>query len=203
MTATPTLNSRLRVLIAKTFRAEKLYSSIRTQHGDKLGNVSMLAEMANDVRAKEWERSHYQLRAALNDILSLGANSAVLAEILQLRERFYRTAEESSAMLESGVESLVENIRRHEFAHAFKTSVELIRLKARAQASKVIIEELSAVLEASGRPSTAVKPGEDGMRAFAPAEKQGADEPQAARAMAEQPRSNVIPLRRKFAVGSN
>jgi len=200
MTAPATLNSRLRVLIAKTFRAEKLYSSIRNPRGEKLANVSTLAEMANDIRAKEWERCHYQLRVALNDILALGSNSAVLAEILQLRERFYQAAEESNSAVETGTETLLENIRRHEFAHSFRMSLELIRHKARAQARKVVTDELSAVLEASGRNMSAAQQYANNSRTVPEPEKQ-VQEPSASAEAVAQPRSNVIPLKRRFVAG--
>jgi hypothetical protein len=201
MTAPATLNSRLRVLIAKTFRAEKLYSSIRHPRGEKLANVSTLAEMANDIRAKEWERCHYQLRVALNDILALGSNSAVLAEILQLRERFYQAAEESNTAVETGTETLLENIRRHEFAHSFRMSLELIRHKARAQASKVVTDELSAVLEASGRNPSAVQQYANNRRTVPTPEKREEEPFAGAEEVAVQTRSNVIPLRRRFVAG--
>ncbi len=197
MAAAQTLNSRIRVLIAKTFRAEKLYSSIRSPRTERMSNNGTLAELANDVRAKEWERSHYQLRVALNEILALGSNSSVLAEVLRLRERFHNAAQESSAAIENGMESVVDTVRRQEFAHAFKMCIELVRHKSRAQANKVVADELSAVLEASGRsvPAGSINTDEGAhyREAVAGAELPVREQPE--------PRSNVIPLRRRFASG--
>ena len=214
MTVPPTLNSKLRVLVAKTYRAEKLYSSIRNQRNEKSANAGALAEMANDVRAREWERSHYQLRIALNEILSLGSNSAVVAEILRLRERFYQSTAENTALLDTGTEALMENVKRHEFAHAFKLSLELVRCKAKAQAGKVIIDELSAVLESSAKSAAAAShqrtPAD---KPYLPAESSPAESSRvcqpastvspAGNSSTEQVRSNVIPLRPRMAAGGH
>ncbi len=197
MTVPPTLNSKLRVLVAKTYRAEKLYSSIRNQRSEKATNMGALAEMANDVRSREWERSHYQLRIVLNEVIGLGTNSAIIAEILQLRERFYLAANESNAALKSGTETLVENIKRQEFAHIFKLSLELVRHKARAQASKVIIDELSAVLDTTGN-SAAIELSKKVTSEALSAAKVESPLPRAAEGNT---RSNVIQLRPRYAIG--
>ena len=111
--------------------------------------MSALAEAASDIRAREWQRSHYQLRTALNDVLSLGNTTQVAREIVSLRDTFIRKSEESTQLVEKGAEELVDTARRHEFAHIFKISVDLIRHKAQAQACRVIADELNAVLEAA------------------------------------------------------
>jgi hypothetical protein len=196
MTAAPTLNSRLRVLVAKTFRAEKLYSSIPSSQGEKLTNPSRLSQAANDIRAKEWQRSHYQLRSALNEILSEGSSANMTADIVALRQRFLDRAKESSDAVEQGVESTMDTVARHEFAAVFRFSVDLIKHKARAQASQVIAEELSSVLEASGR-NVAV--GEQS-RSMADERERERALRKAAAAAAKIP-SNVIPLKRRFAAG--
>jgi hypothetical protein len=199
MTGGPTLNSRLRVLVAKTFRAEKLYSSIPSTHGEKLTNVSVLAQTANDIRAKEWQRTHYQLRTALNEILSEGSSSTLTADIVALRQRFVDRATESGDAVEVGVDSIMDTAARHEFAHIFRLSVEMIRYKARAQASRVIAEELSAALDASGR---GVDLGDAARKMTDERERQRAVAAEAAAQEVELP-SNVIPLKRRFAVGRN
>lgn len=195
MTTSPTLNSRLRVLIAKTFRAEKLYSAIRNVNCEKLTSVTSLAEVANDIRAKEWQKTHYQLRVALNEVLALGNNGAVVAELIQLREHFVKVTQASSAEVERGIADLVETARRSEFTHVFKSSVELIRQKARLQANKVVVDELSALLEASGKNVSS-------LNSFAAErDKNGAEE---TNKQQSEPtvRSNVIPLKRRFASGA-
>ena len=202
MSSGPTLNSRLRVLVAKTFRAEKLYSSIRNSRGEKLASVTSLSEMANDIRAKEWQKSHFQLRTALNDIIALGSSSAVLAELLNLRERFLAKAEESARAVSKGTETLLETAKRHEFAHIFRISVELIRYKARAQANSVIADEIAAVLEASGRNTTGVRNGADRSMACETGAQILQDEgPVPEKQVVNGPPSNVIPLKRKAAGG--
>lgn len=200
MTARPTLNSRLRVLVAKTFRAEKLYSSIRNSRADKFAGVTTLSEIANDIRAKEWQRAHYKLRTALNDILMLGSSAEIVAEVVQLREYFLQKVEESSAALEHGSEAVIDTVQRSEFAHSFRISVELIRHKACVQANKVIAEELSALLEASGR-SAALDSASRTVGPIGPAP--SSSYVPAAEGEAEATAySNVIPLRRRFAAGT-
>lgn len=157
MSSSPTLNSRIRVLVAKAFRAEKLYSSVNNAKGDRLSNLAVLAEAASEIRAKEWQRAHYQLRTSLNDILALGNNGLMAREVAILRERFVERANESGATVEEGAQELIDAARRHEFAHTFKLSLELIRRKAQAQASRVIADELGALLDSSGRLNSLAK----------------------------------------------
>ncbi len=162
-----TLNSRLRVLVAKTYRAEKLYSSIRSNHREMLsrelatresgalGNSTSLAELANDARAKEWQNCHYTLRVALNELLSEQDAKLQAQEVLRLREEYAHKAQERSALVEHGAQTLAEMAKREEFAHTLKLSIELVRHKARAQACKVISDDLNAVLVQSSRSTDA------------------------------------------------
>lgn len=149
MSLGPTLNSRLRVLVAKAFRAEKLYSSVNSSRAERLTNLAVIAEAASDIRAREWQRTHYQLRTALNDILSIGNSGGIVKEVVGLRETFLKRSQESLSLVEKGAEDLIETTRRQEFAHIFKISAELIRLKAQAQACRAVADELSGVLEAT------------------------------------------------------
>lgn len=153
MSTGATLHSRLRVLVAKTFRAEQLYSSMRNGVAPKTTSFS---ELSNDVRAGVWLRCHRRLRTALNEALSLNTHSAVAARIQALRQHFHSKAEESSAIVENGTERLIETARRHEFALVLKLALELIQHKARVQANGAIADELSEILQSSGR--SAVEP---------------------------------------------
>lgn len=146
----PTLNSRLRVLVAKTFRAEKLYSSIRNIQREHPSNPAIFAEIANDIRSKEWQDAHKDFRLALNEILALGNSREQTLELARLKETISESAEESLSRLELSANSLKESAKSYEFAHAFRLSAELIKHKASVQARRVILEELSSVLNASG-----------------------------------------------------
>ncbi len=194
MAATSTLNSRLRVLVAKTFRAEKLYNSIPNGQGERFTNLSALAQSANDIRAKEWQRTHYQLRVALNEVLNEGNSSQLADTVLALRERFLARAKESADAVELGVESITDTAARHEFAHIFRLSVEMIRHKARAQASRIVADELTAVLDSSTR-------GLDQAETARRIEKRRAKQQSAEEIEPAEMPSNVIPLKRRFAAG--
>ena len=146
-----TLTSRLRVLIAKTFRAEKLYSSMRNAQASGAPNTAQLAELANDVRAREWQRSYHELRTALNSIVGVSSSKQLGDEINLLRERFLLRLRESTSDVDRSMIALADTLQRQEFAHALKLVAELVRLKARAQASKAIADELTGVLQSSGR----------------------------------------------------
>ena len=190
MSSSPTLNSRLRVLVAKTFRAEKLYASVRNVEGGKFSTAAGLTEIANDVRAKEWQRCYYQLRQELNDLLSAGAPSLLAETIARLATEFKARAIESAEAINDGSQTLIEATKLHEFAKASKLSIELVKHKARTQAQTAIAEELFAVLHASGRSK---EPSKD--EAFVPgmerAERRAAEMQEAI-----EQASNVIPLRR-------
>lgn len=147
----PTLNSRLRVLVAKTFRAEKLYSSMRCAGDGVAASSTALVKIANDVRAKEWQVMHSELRAALNELIRVGNSSRVADELEVLYEQYYARFIESTAVLDRGVSALIETSRKQEFAQLLKISAEMIRHKARAQACKVIADELLALLDSVGR----------------------------------------------------
>jgi len=201
MTSNPTLHSRLRVLVAKAFRAEKLYSTVNSSRAERLTNMAALAEAASDVRAREWQRSHYQLRTSLNDVLGLGTSGAIVKEVAGLRDQFHRKANEAMDLVERGAEELVETARRHEFAHIFKISVELIRHKAQAQACRVIADELSAVLEASNAAGDRSEEpaGSKILRATTDVLR-GSQEP--AGAELDTLRSNVVQLKRRAGLGN-
>lgn len=195
MSSGPTLHSRLRVLVAKAFRAEKLYSSVNNSKSDRLTNIAVLSEAASEIRAKEWQRSHYQLRTAINEILTLGSNALIAEQVAELRDRFLAKAKESATAVERGADELVETARRHEFAHIFKISLELIRLKAQAQACKVVADELASILDVSGR--QVLPKSIEGENTLA--DEQALN---ALSAVEAESRSNVIPLKKRFAFGS-
>ena len=188
MSSNPTLHSRLRVLVAKAFRAEKLYSTVNSSRAERLTNMASLAEAASDIRAREWQRSHYQLRTVLNDLLSLGNSSAIVKEVTILRDQFLHRANENLRLVEKGAEELVETAKRHEFAHIFKISVELIRHKAQSQACRVIADELGSVLEASNVNTDKILKAKE--TSFAAAQREEAAV-----------RSNVVQLRQRVALG--
>lgn len=151
MSDSATLNSRLRVLIAKTFRAEKLYSSIVRQNLSG-GNISSakagqakLSEMANEIRAKEWQLTQSKLRTVLNDIIETHSSSQLTNEILSVTREFHNEAKSCETQLVETKAKLIEAGELEEFATSLKLSFELIRLKARLQACHSVISELGSL----------------------------------------------------------
>ena len=157
MASGATLNSRLRVLVARAFRAEKLYGSGTPPVSGSAGGrserkltIPQLAEMAGELRAKEWQKCYYQLRTALNDLLSSGSAQVVLDGVLALRQQFREKMEVAAEFVERATPELQDAAGRHEFSLLLKLTMELIRQKAIAQSCRAISDELAAVLKASG-----------------------------------------------------
>ena len=141
----PTLSSKLRVLIAKSFKAEKLYASMSGTGIDQ--RASVRAELANEVRAKEWERSYHQLRISLNKIVSEGKSVEFALELERLKKAFQKSSLESLEKIKSGQREMSDALGREEFAFVYKASLEMIRYKARHEACKIASQELDSLLE--------------------------------------------------------
>jgi hypothetical protein len=150
MSSTQTLFSRLKVLVAKAYRAEQLYQSIRNTNDGNVATVTALSEMANDIRAREWKGAHAKLRKGLNAIISEGNTSLLKGQVQDLALQFAATAEESNRILAHGIAALIENVHKGELARSLKLNAELIRHKAIMQACSAITDELKSVLEYSG-----------------------------------------------------
>ena len=152
MSSRATLNSRLRVLVARAFRAEKLYGTSVPGRADRRLSFPQLAEAAGELRAREWQKGYYQLRTMLNELLSVGAPQSAVEGVIAIRKQFRERTEEAAQFVEQATGELQEAAGRHEFSHLLKLTLELIRQKAIAQSSRAICDELGAVLKASGIP---------------------------------------------------
>ncbi len=164
MAQTLNLNSKLKILVAKLFKAEKLYHSMKNTAEAAKSSVSknskssnsyfqstILLEHANEVRANEWHRVHQDYRIKLNDILSeLPANKLAngLNEIWQSFISEFKSAEYDIKSSKSLAE---ESIEREEYAQLLKISTDLVRKKARLQALKVINDELNLLISQEKR----------------------------------------------------
>ena len=193
MDSGPTLSSRLRVLVAKTYRAERLYGSIRSPQNSAHHSAAAISQTANDIRAREWQRSHNELRTSLNTLIAQGgSSSALIKQVSVLREQFRAQEEQSRRSIESGSANLKESTRRQEFAAVFKQAAELIRHKARAHANRVIADELKALIETSGYSVKAPKSNTLLLERFSARTRKAE-----LRANAENSKSNVVPLHRR------
>jgi hypothetical protein len=187
MSQTQTFNSRLRLLVAKSYKAERLYNSLRSEHTfenpellARITSSSGIAEIANDIRAREWQRSHNELRTVLNELLASGGYVDQARSIARLLENFRTRYDEDRRFVEENIDNLMEAARREEFGHVLRLSLELIRAKSRSQAAKAIADELNSLLQPLTRD----------LRDGGPAE--GTE----TRGAKELP-TNVIPLRRR------
>ncbi len=198
MALASSLLSRLKVLVAKTYRAEKLYGSIRNTHSALESSVESMSQLANDLRAVEWQKSHAQLRVALNDLVS-GDRSRPLSEsVRELEKTFRARADSSDVVLLQGTNNLVDSAKRYEFAHVLKLATELIRLRARVQANSAIADELMGLQDSAGGVSVGEQSldPEELAEAFAASEAEAEPSP-----VAEPSLSNVIPFARRAAGG--
>lgn len=143
-----TINSRIRVLVARTFKAEKLYASMSFPDG--VGTGFSLDNVANDLRADAWLRCHKQLRAMLNETLKLSGSSAMVSRLAIIKQQFINKANCEEAKIAEKAKLLMDSATRQEYASCLQFSLELVESKACAQASRVIIDEVSGVLSASG-----------------------------------------------------
>ena len=201
MSKSQTFNSRLRLLVAKSFKAEKLYSSLRSdfsfQNPEQLNRIvsaSGIGEIANDIRAREWQRCHNDLRVALNKILSEapvhtpGSPSRISAQqraLAGLLAEFRNCYDEERKFVDQSMDTLLEAGKREEFGHVLKLSLELIRAKSRAQAAKAVADELNSVLQLSNAATHQAE-----------AERPSVKTEAAPQERIELP-ANVIPLRRR------
>ncbi len=140
------LISKLRILIARTYRAEKLYGTIRSEKAMRALSSSSVSEIANDLRAREWQHVHHELRMKLNDLLERGDSSILSSGIRRLYEEFSNRAELVSSLLVAKKSELLDGVKRDDFAFSANVSFELIKKKAELQASRAIAEEIASVI---------------------------------------------------------
>jgi len=139
-----TLHSRLRVLV-------KLYASMQRKSTPGFPGPAALSEVANDIRAREWQRIHADLRTAVNAILEDCPVGQVGQKVNQLKEYFNTLAQTSNTDFSESLEGLLEAAKKEEFTRTAKKSMELVRLKARLQAAQAVSEELTGILGLCGK----------------------------------------------------
>lgn len=192
MSSSPTLGSKLRVLIAKSFKAEKLYAAMSGNGIDQRSSVRV--ELANEVRAREWERSYHQLRLALNKLVSEVPASNAVSELNKIKHGFLRRSEQSLMDIESGRAAMQDALDREEFAFVYKASLEMIKHKARAQACGVAAQEIDVLLEQRGK-------GGEEIDSIEPYDLDDLDEPFEMPEAAPRASAKVVPITRRFAAG--
>jgi len=145
MSTSHTLGSKLKVLIAKSFKAEKLYASMTGSGIDQKNSVRV--ELANEVRAREWQRSYYQLRVVLNKLVSENKITNIVEDLERVKLAFLKKSSDSLQEIKSGRDAMSDALTRDEFAFVYRSSLEMIRHKARSEAYHVAAQEIDALLE--------------------------------------------------------
>lgn len=139
-----TLSSRLQVLIAKSFKAEKLYNSMIADSS----NTINVATLSNEVRAKQWAKTYNKLRKELNSILSIKASSTeVIDKLLSLHDNFQCSLNQCANDLDHEHDKIKEALCRAEYAVIYKSSLDLIKLQSKLQSTQVVCDEILALLE--------------------------------------------------------
>ena len=146
--SSPTLKSKLRVLVAKTYRAERMYSSMRNSSGASLPAINSIV---NEVRAREWQLANEQLRRTVSELIKLSNTTLIANELEALLESYNSRIESSRLAMSDGSQELNSSLERDEFVDLFKGSLELVRLKARVQSLSVVLDEITVLLESCGR----------------------------------------------------
>jgi hypothetical protein len=103
------------------------------------------------VRSREWQNSHFKLRTALNEILDLSNSQEMAAHLVALRNLFSQQVDKAFASMKKTENDLTEATKREDYAYTLKQSLDLVKLKARGQAAKVITDELTSLLSSSGK----------------------------------------------------
>ena len=145
-----TLNSRLRILVAKTYRAERMYASMRNSAG---ASAPSMTTVANEVRASEWQLSHEQLRRSLSAMVQRSGTSAIADELEALLGKFSRKVSASKKALEQGTEFAKRSLGRKEYTEVLNGALDLVKHKARVQSCSLVVDELITLLEYCGRVS--------------------------------------------------
>ncbi|MBL7663218.1 hypothetical protein JNK13_10765 [bacterium] len=154
MSSQSTVGSRLRVLVAKSYRAEQLYASMRHSLSNK---PEVITDITNDYRAQVWLKAHQELRIKLNEIIGLPYGVGV-QELIKLKAQFERKVSESNIVIERVSKKLAECSDKQEFASVVKLGLELVQYKSQAQAFQVVADELKDVL--AGNAERNAKPSE-------------------------------------------
>lgn len=182
-----TLSSRLKVLVAKSFKAERLYGSMVLTLTDKQeSELAERAKLTNEIKAREWQKSYNKLRIGLNSILSEETNIISVTErLLKLDAEFRAQVISSNEDLEKISLAIKEALTRGEYAVVYRRAMDLVKYQSIIQASQVISEEILALLETK--------------KAAAPIIEAKLAEVKSAEVQEESPRekSKVIPFMRK------
>lgn len=171
-----TLYAKLKILVAKLYKAEKLYASMRRPLNSEHNNISgasrlashkvmslagkrpkeinrdttfssgILIEHANEIRSLEWYEVHHTFRLHLNDILSRGNSVNLGLELNNLWHEFCAEFTLAESYLKESRSHAADAIEKEEYAHLLKISSDLIKRKARIQALKVINDELEVLI---------------------------------------------------------
>lgn len=139
------LSTKLRALVARSFKAEKLYSSSAKEAEGSLEARSM----ATEVKAKEWGIQYNKLRVALNRMIREVPASEMTKSVYELSLDSAQTVSECDyATTRLKMEVPVAS-KKQEYSRLMSLSKQLLQVSARRQAAHSIHEELVSILESS------------------------------------------------------
>ena len=139
------INSKVRVLIARTFHTEKLYAAMGNVR-DGIVSMPSVQAIADEVRGKEWQIAHQTLRTKLNEIVRLSSANAIKLALSDLYQKARGLASASEAAMVVSQKSLEEMNSRGENVQVLKLALEVIKLKARFQSYSAVADELEGVI---------------------------------------------------------
>lgn len=169
MSEKATLSSKLRILVARAYKAERLYASMKAKAPEAsniysrrlkskkepsaLQSNRLISELSSEARATEWQQSYKELRLSLNEILEKNNLSAskLSKPVTELYNNLAEGLEETRARYNKISKDSFSAFENKEFLRCSKNSIELIRLKARIQSQTAVAEELSNLLNSSNR----------------------------------------------------
>lgn len=151
-----TFRSRLVLLVQKSRKAVRLYSSMEKNSADSGADF-------RETQAEEWKSVTSELLRELTVLLENPNARRLAGDIYTLRDRFYSDWRLSESDLHVGQRDLINASEHGDFTRASVLSIKLIRLKARVQASQAAYHELNEVVTKSkiSDPNTEILPVAD------------------------------------------
>ncbi len=154
MSNNSTLNSRLRELFNKAYRAEKLHHTRKSSAIVDGFEHSKLQELAQNVNANAWSITNAELKNSLNKLLRDNNSINVINELNTLKEKINAEIAEKAKEQERLKNMLIKMTEYTEFYNTLKLSLDLVKIKSTTQALQATIGELNYVMGSNANRSS-------------------------------------------------